>query len=262
MVPEVMEMEKTMTIGQFSKLSGVSQRTLRFYEEKGMLRPSYVSETGRRYYTADDLIPLQQIITLKYLGFPLDEISQMLARQTGSLKDNLLAQKQAIEQKRRHLDQIIKALDHAVAILDVEESIDPSVFSFLIQSIISENQQMEYLAQVFPEQTFNHIRQLFSDKDKELEWNKRSASLFHSLKQVIGLHPPESDEVQALVEELFRMTDEMFGGNWQVLNAAASKLEDEELPGFFTSPFTPEEERFVQEACEYYMKQKGLIPDA
>lgn len=262
MVPEVMEMEKAMSIGQFSKLSGVSQRTLRFYEEKGMLRPSYVSESGRRYYTPEDLIPLQQIITLKYLGFPLDEISQMMQRQTGSLKDTLLAQKQAIEQKRRALDQIIKALDHAVAILDVEESLDPSVFSFLIHSIISENQQLEYLSQLFPEQTIDHIKQLFSDKDKELDWNKRSAALFHSLKQVISRYPPEADEVQELIEELFTMAREIFGDNWQVLNEAADQLEDEEMPGFFTSPFTPEEETFVQQACDYYMKQKGWITDA
>ena len=255
-------MEKAMSIGQFSKLSGVSQRTLRFYEEKGMLRPSYVSESGRRYYTADDLIPLQQIITLKYLGFPLDEISQMLERQTGSLKDTLLVQKQAIEQKREHLNQIIKALDHAVAILDVEEALDPSVFSFLIQSIISENQQMEYLSQLFPEQTMGHLRQLFSDKEKELEWNKRSAALFHSLKQVIHRFPPEADEVQVLIEDLFTMTREILGDDWQVLNAAADQLEAEEMPGFFTSPFTPEEEKFVQEACDYYMKQKGMISDA
>jgi len=262
MVPEVMEMENAMTIGQFSKLSGVSQRTLRFYEEKGMLKPSYVSESGRRYYTADDLIPLQQIITLKYLGFPLDEISQMMERQTGSLKDTLLAQKQAIEQKRQHLDQIIKALDHAAAILEVEESLDPSVFSFLIQSILSENQQMEYLSQVFPEQTMDYLKSLFSDKEKELEWNKRSASLFHSLKQVIGRYPPEAEEVQELVEELWAMTQEIFGEHWQVLNAAADQLEAEELPRFVTSPFTPEEEKFVQEACDYYMKKKGLITDA
>src|SRR5690606_26657561 len=110
-------MTKRMSIGQFAKLTGVSQRTLRFYEEKGMLQPSYISESGRRYYEEKDMIPLQQIIAFKYLGFSLEEIHEMMRQQTGSLVDSLLLQKQAMEKKRAHMNQMIKAIDHAVEVL-------------------------------------------------------------------------------------------------------------------------------------------------
>ena len=256
-----MEKNKRMSIGQFAKMTGVSQRTLRFYEEKGLLTPSYVSESGRRYYEIDDLIPLQQIMTFKYLGFPLDEIQSMMAVQTGSLRDSLLLQRQAMEQKRRQIDQIIKAIDHTVELLCEDDTIDAQVFSFLIQSIMTEQQQIEYLSEVFPERTVQHIKQMFADEERELAWNKRSAILFQRMKRAIDEHPPESAEVQALVGELMQMATEIFGDDWGALHAAAEQLEGAELPSYFSSPFSVEEEKKLMLACEIYMIEKGLIED-
>src|SRR4030065_921765 len=66
-------------IGDFSKLSRVSVKTLRYYDEVGLLKPVEVDRfTGYRYYSIDQLARLNRILVFKDLGFSLDQITQLL----------------------------------------------------------------------------------------------------------------------------------------------------------------------------------------
>ncbi|MEG2788835.1 MAG: MerR family transcriptional regulator [Romboutsia sp.] len=56
----------------------VTVRTLQYYDKEGLLNPSSKSEGGRRLYTKKDIVKLPQILSLKYLGFSLDEIKGKL----------------------------------------------------------------------------------------------------------------------------------------------------------------------------------------
>ena len=67
-----------MTIGEVAKKMGVTVRTLQYYDKEKLLSPSAESEGGRRLYTDKDLIILHQIMSLKSLGFSLDDIKQRL----------------------------------------------------------------------------------------------------------------------------------------------------------------------------------------
>ena len=67
-----------MTVGEMAKKMGVTVRTLQYYDKEGLLSPSAESEGGRRLYTDKDLVALHQIISLKSLGFSLDDIKQRL----------------------------------------------------------------------------------------------------------------------------------------------------------------------------------------
>ena len=67
------------TISQIAKLSGISVRTLQYYDEIGLLKPSSLSESGYRLYDEEALGKLQQILTLKELDFSLKEIQQLLS---------------------------------------------------------------------------------------------------------------------------------------------------------------------------------------
>lgn len=72
-------------IGDFSRLARVTIRTLHHYDEAGLLTPAHVDQqTGYRYYAADQLETLQRILLLKDLGFPLDEIRELLAANGGA----------------------------------------------------------------------------------------------------------------------------------------------------------------------------------
>jgi DNA-binding transcriptional MerR regulator len=66
------------TVKQVATLSGVSVRALHHYDEVGLLKPACVGPNGYRYYGEDELLRLQQILFHRELGFPLDEIRQVL----------------------------------------------------------------------------------------------------------------------------------------------------------------------------------------
>ena len=68
--------------GEFASLSHITKKTLRYYDEHQILKPSYVTDSGAHFYTYDDFARLQQILLLKYLGFSLDDIREMTITNT------------------------------------------------------------------------------------------------------------------------------------------------------------------------------------
>ena len=67
-----------MTVGEVAKKIGTTVHTLQYYDKEGLLSPSAESDGGRRLYTDKDLVILHQILSLKSLGFSLDDIKQCL----------------------------------------------------------------------------------------------------------------------------------------------------------------------------------------
>lgn len=70
------------TSGQFAHMAEVSVRTIRYYDQHNILKPSYINESGARFYTDEDFVRLQQILLLKYLGFSLEDIREMTINDT------------------------------------------------------------------------------------------------------------------------------------------------------------------------------------
>ena len=133
------------SIGVFAKKTGVTIRTLRFYEEKNLLRPSYISESGRRYYKDEDIPTLQKILTLKFLGFSLEEIETFIRENDWNLHDSLCYQKEQLEQKRAQIDQSIQTLEQAISLAEKNETVDAHILVTLIQNLRMESNQKDWL---------------------------------------------------------------------------------------------------------------------
>ncbi len=121
--------EKLYTAGEIAKLTGVSLRTIRFYDEKGLLKPVAHSEAGYRYYDRDCVEKLQRILILKYLGFSLHQIEGMIRTEgnapgipTAPEKRNepdgpegidahLAEQKSLLLQRKNRLDEMISTIE-------------------------------------------------------------------------------------------------------------------------------------------------------
>lgn len=99
--------------GEFARLTAVSVRTLRFYDQIGLLVPSGRTEAGYRRYSTADLLRLQQILVLKFLGFGLDEIKHVLNVPLASLQPALAQQRAMLEERRRQLEIVIQSVDQA-----------------------------------------------------------------------------------------------------------------------------------------------------
>lgn len=100
------------SISEMAKLSGVSVRTLHYYDEIGLLAPSeVVSETGYRYYDESSFEKLQQILFYRELDFPLKEIIQIVNASDYNKEEVLIKQRELLKLKRKRLDKLIGLLN-------------------------------------------------------------------------------------------------------------------------------------------------------
>lgn len=99
------------SISQVAKLTGVSIRTLQYYDEIGLLKPSELTTSGYRMYDDDALQTLQQILFFKELGFPLKVIKEILAKPDFDRIAAFKKQKELFLLKRNRLDRLIQLLE-------------------------------------------------------------------------------------------------------------------------------------------------------
>lgn len=103
---------KLYKTGQFARLANVSERTIRYYDKIGLFKPSFVMENGYRQYSDLDLLKLQKILSLKHLGFSIEEIFPMVMDNT-NLRESFELQIDLIEDKISHLQSLKDALKRA-----------------------------------------------------------------------------------------------------------------------------------------------------
>lgn len=120
--------------GEFAKMAQVSVRTIRFYDKQNILKPSYVTPAGARFYTDSDFVKLQQILLLKYLGFSLDDIKGMTIDDMDYhfLRNSLSMQKKLVADRIEQMQLVESAIDKTVSALENDQQIDWSQMLHLI----------------------------------------------------------------------------------------------------------------------------------
>jgi len=99
-------MAREYRVGELAALTGVTVRTLHHYDRIGLLRPSGRTEGGHRSYAEGDLLRLQQILTLRALGFPLRRIGEILDRPGFDLVASLRIQRGVVRDRIAHLQRV------------------------------------------------------------------------------------------------------------------------------------------------------------
>lgn len=113
------------TVKEVSKLTGVSVRTLHYYDEIGLLKPAHVNEAGYRFYDEENLKRLQQILLFREFGMPLKEIQRILEDPALDRIQILRGQRCVLAQKKMHLERLLSSVD---SILKGEKEMDFTVF--------------------------------------------------------------------------------------------------------------------------------------
>ena len=251
-----------MTIGEVAKKMGVTVRTLQYYDKEGLLSPSKQSEGGRRLYSNKDLIMLHQILSLKSLGFTLDDIKERLIKlETPKDVANALSeQADDIRNKIKNLQDSLKAIEQLK-----EEVLQMNTVNFKKYADIIVNLQMKNefypLIKRFDDNTLDHIRNKF-DKESGLDFMAR----FNNLSdEIVRLHEekvsPESEESQKIIGEYWGLIMEFTNGDMSML----PKLMEVGNIDMATNSW---EERqkivndYVGPALEIYFKRIGINPFA
>lgn len=128
------DMKNYLTTGKFAKMAHVSERTIRYYDKEGLLKPSFVMENGYRAYDEDDFVQLQKIISLKQIGFSLDEIKMMNnSADHTSFKHSLQLQIDLLDKKIKHSQRLKEALIRTENSIEQESDINWNSIVSLIQ---------------------------------------------------------------------------------------------------------------------------------
>ena len=249
-----------MTIGEVAKKMGVTVRTLQYYDKEGLLSPSTQSEGGRRLYSNKDLIMLHQILSLKSLGFTLDDIKERLIKlETPKDVANVLSeQANDIRNKIKNLQDSLKAIEQLK-----EEVLQMNTVNFKKYADIIVNLQMKNefypLIKRFDDNTLDNIRNKF-DKESGLDFMAR---FNHISDEIVRLHEekvsPESEESQKIIGEYWGLIMEFTNGDMNML----PKLMEAGNIDIATNSW---EERqkivndYVGPALEIYFKRKGINP--
>ena len=110
--------ETTMayTVKQVAGMSGVSVRTLHFYDETGLLKPAYCGANGYRFYEEPQLLTLQQILFYRELGFELKQIKRILGRanfeKIAALQSHRKVLRKNLSRTRQLIETIDKTIEH------------------------------------------------------------------------------------------------------------------------------------------------------
>ena len=249
-----------MTVGEVAKKMGVTVRTLQYYDKEGLLSPSAESEGGRRLYTDKDLITLHQIISLKSLGFSLDDIKERLIslETPADVANALTEQADDIRQKIEQLQASLSAIEQLKAEVLQMQTVNFKKYADIIVNLQMKNDSY-YLIKRFDDDTLDHIRSQF-DKESGLDFMDRFNRLSDEIVQLQKENvPPESEKCQQVVKEYWGLIMEFTNGDMSML----PKLM--EVGNIDTATNAWEERQkivndYVSPALQVYFSRLGINP--
>lgn len=203
--------EKSMayTVTKLAKISGVSVRTLHFYDEVGLLKPAYYGSNGYRYYEEEQLLLLQQILFFRELGFELKQIQKILRRSDFDKTAALISHKQVLQKNLERTRKLIKTIDNTIKHLQGTKKMKEQD----MYQGFSKEQQKEYEKQLinrFGEQTKAAIEESHrniknwtkSDWDKS---NQKFDAICKALTKMVEKNcQPDAEEVQILIQQHYQ----------------------------------------------------------
>ena len=249
-----------MTVGEVAKKMGITVRTMQYYDKEGLLSPSAESEGGRRLYTDKDLVTLHQILSLKSLGFSLDDIKRRLI----SLETPADVATALTEQADSILEKIAQLTDSLTAIEQLKaEVLQMQAVNFKAYADIIVNLQMKnssyYLIKRFDDDTLDHIRNHF-DRESSLDFMDRINRLSDEIVQFQKENvPPESETCQRVVKEYWSLIMEFTNGDMSML----SKLMEIGNIDTATNVWEKRQKiinKYLEPALQVYFSKRGVNP--
>ncbi|QED46703.1 MerR family transcriptional regulator [Cytobacillus dafuensis] len=253
-----MNEKKTFLIGEFSEKTGTSVRTLHYYDEIGLLKPDKDPSSGHRHYSDKDVLILQKIVSLKFLGYSLEQIKGMIDEPSFdvSLNESLQIQKKALEEEKFQIETALTSINRTIKLLEEEGEVDSAILMSLINTVQTEKNTREWLEQRTTKDVVDYLYN--KSEDDVLSLDKEYIHLSKKVKELVGL-PIEDPQVQELIEQYMKATLDFIGEEAMHALAEMDLSEADKLQEMMPSPFTKEEEDWLNQAMDYYMVQNGMV---
>ena len=195
-----------MKVGELAKRTGISIRTLHHYDEIGLVSPSHRTVSGHRLYGREDVVRLQQVLSLRQMGFPLEEIRELLARRDFSAQELV---RNHIERLRRQIaaQQELCARLEAVAAHYDSASAEEFIQVIEVMTMFDKYYTKEQLdtlakrAEMFGEEKMRGFQE---------EWPRLIASVREEMQRGTD---PKDPKVQALAKRWMELIEAFTGGD-------------------------------------------------
>lgn len=233
---------------EFARLTGVTVRTLHHYDRLGLLNPSGRTSAGYRLYVESDFARLQQIVTLKFIGFSLAQIKELLEKDSFDLQKMLRLQRDILREKREHLNKAVKAIERAEHVLASNEEPDWEAFAKIVE-VINMSTPMEWTKKYYSEEARQEIEErkmLWTpelQQKVETEWNQ----LFKEIEEAaLNGEDPASLKSQAFAERWNELVKGFTGGNAEIAKGLNKLYEDQaNWPTTFNRPWNDTVDAFM-----------------
>jgi DNA-binding transcriptional MerR regulator len=241
--------KKTFLIREFAALSRVTVRTLHFYDHIGLLTPSFQRSNGYRVYTEKDLLKLQQIVTLKFMGFSLDEIRDLLERKGYEVVKSLRIQAEAVRDEIDRLKEAERAIAQVLRRLETQGRIDRKKLVHIMEVIqMGEDVKKAWHEKFFTEEELKEFAEIGKAYTPETmqAYQKRWSELIEEVKQHLDADPA-GPVAQSLAKRWTELLDEAYG-NHPKLKAKIGRAYAEGAMPADKRMFGPEVWAFIQKA--------------
>lgn len=201
-------------IGKVASKTGLTVRTLRYYDEIDLLKPSHVTKSGYRYYSKKDVVKLQRILALKELGFNLNQIRQILDQEQWKnvFEEHLVL----IAKEKERLDYLEKLSRLCLQLSIVEQDISwDHIFKYIRQTQEDQKRKTKFLKEYFSEQEFQIL------DNQLLDMGEKEAMRLVELLKIANeqkYEDPSSPRSQKLAKQLTAFLKEAFDDNEALIN--------------------------------------------
>lgn len=234
--------EETYTIGEMVTKGQVSIRTLRYYDQIELLKPTTHTEGGHRLYTNEDLYRLYAIQSMKDIGLSLKEIKDIL--KSGQLQGHevlrsLNYQRKMLFAKKQEIEDMIADIDHMLRITEADQEIDINIFCSMLHYITSKEAIKEWQQAEIPKAGTN------DEENLEKEWSV----LLSKVKAAIRMgNSPKAPQTQQLVVELLDLMERTAGD--------IKKVPSPQIAPPIIAPFSENDQLYIKEAIKIYNQNK------
>ncbi len=210
-------------VGELAKRTGLTVRTLHYYEERGLLHPPLRSEGGYRLYTEKDVARLQQIASMRRLGFSLDDIAVCLERDDFSLRRVLALHIARLREQIEIEQELCRGLEGLARYLDTSDEAPAEAFLRTMEMMKMEN---KYYTPEQLEQLRQRAEQIGPDRIRavEEEWPRLIAEVRGHMEQGTD---PSDERVQKLAARWMELVGQFTGGDPGIAASLQHMYEEE-----------------------------------
>jgi len=236
--------ETGLRVGQLARRTGLSVRTLHYYDEIGLLVPPRRAESGYRLYGDAEINRLQQIASLRQLGFGLDEIREILARPGTSVEGIIELQMERIDVQIEEMQRLRDRLSVIARGLRMNGSVTAET---LLETMEAMKQMEKYYTAEQLETLRKRAESIGEEhiKEVEAEWPELIAKVQAEYDKGT---PPSDPKVQALARRWMELVHEFTGGDPAIAQSVQRMWKEEETVHGMNATPVRELGSYVQQA--------------